>query len=177
MKIIHKLSTVLNIVFAIFIVFIVLIIANQRLTNNEKSLFGYRIFSVATGSMIPKYEINDIVIAKEHTPSDIKVGDDVVYLGNAGSFSGKIVTHRVINVDQKEGKYFFETQGIANSIPDPVIDEKQLYGVVIAKSVILTFIFAIVTKPIGFFLLIFIPIIIFVGLEIIDFLKERKRVA
>ena len=88
-----------NIIYVIIFIFILLILAVavlQRTTNNEVTLGGYRIFVVATGSMIPKYEVGDVLVSKEIPPEEIKVGDDVVYTGKEGSFKDKVVTHQVI---------------------------------------------------------------------------------
>lgn len=67
-------------IFTVLTIYIVVIIA-QRLSGNN-SIFGYRIFSVATGSMIPKYNINDVLAVKEVNIDELKVGDDITYLGN-----------------------------------------------------------------------------------------------
>ena len=56
-NIISRLLTVL-------IIIICLIIGVQKVTNNKESFFGYRIFRVQTGSMIPKYQIGDILVVK-----------------------------------------------------------------------------------------------------------------
>lgn len=165
--------TLFKITFFVLIILVVSIIIMQRFSNNEKSLFGVRIFSIITGSMEPVYKVSDIIIAKEKDYSKIAVGDDLVYLGDEGTFLDKIVTHRVIKVDQDGDKYIYTTKGVANTASDPLVSEEQVYGVVLAKSNILTFIFKLVTKPVGFFLLIFLPTIGFIGLEILDFLKHK----
>ena len=38
------------------------IIITQRITNNEKSVFGYRIFRIETGSMVPNYLVGDVIL-------------------------------------------------------------------------------------------------------------------
>ena len=52
----------------------------QRVTNNDFSIGGIRIFTIVTGSMEPKYKIGDVLIAKETEPSKIKIGDAISYL-------------------------------------------------------------------------------------------------
>ena len=71
--------------------------------------------------MEPEYAVGDILITREKDPSTIKVGDNIVYLGNTGDYNGKIITHNVIKIEQNEqGEYLFHTKGIANTIEDPL---------------------------------------------------------
>ena len=78
-------------------------------------------FTIVSGSMEPEYQINDVIIAQEKDPSEIKEGDDLVYLGREGDFKDRIVTHRVISIINENGNYQFETQGLANEYSDPII--------------------------------------------------------
>ena len=113
------------------IIFLAAIVIVQRVNNNDKGLLGFRIFNVATGSMEPEYAVGDVLIVREKDPSTIVVGDNIVYLGAVADYSGKIITHNVIEIEQNEnGEYLFHTKGIANTIEDPIVHEDQLYGVV-----------------------------------------------
>ena len=86
----------------IFIVLVgfVLSVCLQRFSNNKLSIFNYRMFTVISGSMEPKYKIGDVLIAKEIDPKTIKIGDIISYLGNTGSFKDKVVTHQVTKVEK-----------------------------------------------------------------------------
>ena len=86
----------------LIIIFIAIVIVTQRITNNQKAFLGFRVFSVATGSMEPEYAVGDILIAKEKEPSEIVVGDNIVYLGTVADYKGKIITHSVIEIEQNE---------------------------------------------------------------------------
>ena len=135
-------KTILNIFVAIFIILFLLVVALQRFSNNKISFLSFRMFTVVSGSMDPKYKIGDVLIAKEIDPSKIKIGDAISYLGKQGTLAGKVVTHEVINIEQDEdGKYIFHTQGIANDAPDPIVYESQVYGKIIYKCIILSFIY------------------------------------
>lgn len=160
------------------ILFILLIIGTiiiQRIFNNNISIFGYRIFTVATGSMEPEYKVLDILFVKETDITTLKVGDDIVYMGKIGNFDGKIITHRIINIEKEEDKLVFYTQGIANSVEDPKVYSDQIYGKVIYKGIILSFMNKIINNPIGFFVLIVIPISVLIFLEIVDRTKEKEK--
>ena len=127
-------------ILSLLIILVISIIFIQRISHNKLSLGGYGIYTIITESMVPKYNVYDMILAKEIDPKEIKKGDDVVYVGEKDDFAGKIVTHQVINIDQKNGKKFFHTKGIANDIEDPIISEDQVKGKVVMKSSILSFI-------------------------------------
>lgn len=161
---------------AIIFVSFIIVVCLQRFSNNRISFFDYRMFAVITESMKPKYIKGDVLISKKVDPKTIKEGDVVVYLGKEGSFKDKVVTHQVVWVDvDKEGKYVFRTKGIANPIEDPLVSEDQIYGKIIYKVFILSTIYRIIANPIGFYFLVFLPILYIISSEIIITLVEREK--
>lgn len=147
----------------------VLVVVLQRFSDNKLSFFNYRMFTVISESMTPKYKIGDILVSKETEPSKIKVGDVISYKGMSGSFKDKIITHQVTEINKNSsGKYVFHAKGLANIIEDPLVYEDQLYGVVVYKTKILSLIYKIISTPLGFFLFVFIPIVLTIGTEIIE---------
>lgn len=150
----------------------------QRFSNNKVSFFNYRMFTVATSRMEPRYVIGDVLFAKKVEPSEIKVGDAISYEGRVGSFKDKIITHEVVKiVKDNNGKYVFHAKGRANIVEDPIVYEDQLYGIVVYKSRILSFVYKIIKTTTGFFLFIIIPLVGIIGYELISTLlaKEDKR--
>lgn len=163
-KVLKVIGNVLYTLMFIFVVLMLLIVVMQRFSNNNITIGGFRMFSVATGSMVPKYDVGDILISKEITPEKIKVGDDLVYQGKKGSFAGKIVTHRVQSIEKLEdGNYKIITKGIANNAEDPAIDQTQVYGKVLSEIHVLSFLQKIVQNPYTFYIVIFIPVGILVA--------------
>lgn len=152
----------------IVLVLVLAVILIQRVTNNKLSLGGYRIYTVVTRSMEPKYKVGDILISKEKNPQDIEIGDNVVYLGKEADFKNKIVTHKVIkiNKDETTGKINFTTKGINNIVEDPEINEDQIYGVVTYKTVFLSYISRIMTSTVGCFI-IFTIVTLFVSIQVV----------
>ena len=78
-KILKIIGNIMYVIVFVLILLILIIALLQRTSNNEVTLGGYRIFVVATGSMVPKYNVGDVLISKEIPPEEIKVGDDIVY--------------------------------------------------------------------------------------------------
>lgn len=157
-----KVWKVLEKIIMVLIIFICAVIVTQRISNNEKSFFGFRIFRVQTGSMIPKYEIGAVILVKEKNIDKIKVGDDVTYWGTSGTMKGKLVTHQVINIEEVDGKKTFHTKGIANKLEDPVIYGDQINGVVLGELHLLTAITMALTNKYVFYFCGIIPLTIFV---------------
>lgn len=177
-KILKIIKKVLNIVIGIFIVLFLLVVCLQRFTDNNLSLFGFRMFTVLTGSMEPKYNVGDVLFSKSIDPNDIKVGDAISYLGETGDVKDKVVTHEVIEIETNEnGEKIFHTKGIANIIEDPIVHADQIYGKVIHKSTILSFISKTIRTPVGLIVLIIIPVFYIIGSEMLTGLlsHEEKR--
>ena len=136
MKIIWK---ILKGILTVFLVLMLILVIFQRVTNSKVALGNVYIFQVVTESMAPEYQVGDIIVTKKVDPSTIKVGDDVTYLGSKSPVKDIRITHRVIEQREKDGKYYFTTQGTANEAKDPEIDEDNLYGKVIYHTVIFSF--------------------------------------
>ena len=146
----------------IIIALVSIIIIVQKVTNNKQSFLGYRIFRVQTGSMIPKYQIGDVILVKEQDENKIKVGDDVTYLGKEGATKGILITHRVIDIEEIDGQKAFHTQGIANNIEDPIVYGQQINGVVQSKMYILTLICKMLNNKYIFYFCGILPLTIYV---------------
>lgn len=171
-------SNIIRTIAILFIIAFVIVVCLQRFSNNKISIFNYRMFTVISGSMKPKYNIGDVLISKEVNPSKVKVGDTISYLGKENDFSGKVITHQVIGIStDSNGKYLFRAQGLANLVEDPIVSEDQLYGVVIYRSFLLSLVYRIVATKIGFYLFIIIPLLYIIGSEIVHSLlnKEEER--
>ena len=170
---------ILKVLKAFFITSFVLFVSMiclQRFSNNRISMFNFRLFTVISGSMEPKYKIGDVLVAVETDPEEVKVGDVISYLGNKGSFADKVITHQVIKIEKgSNGKYYYHSKGLANAIEDPIVGEDQLYGVVKYKVKTLSLIYKVVGTPLGFFLFVVVPILYIIGSELVTSLMEKEE--
>lgn len=158
----------------LLIAFISLIIIVQKVTNNKESFFGYRIFRVQTGSMIPKYQIGDVILVKKQDVDKIKVGDDVTYLGESSSVKGILITHRVIDIQEVDGKKEFHTQGIANNLEDPVVYGNQINGVVQFKMPILTLLCKLLNNKYIFYFGAVLPLTLYIFFRVLKANYDKK---
>lgn len=155
-----KIKNIIQILLSLILIVLFVFAIVQKTSNNEKGIFGTKIFTVISWSMVPVYDVGDILIVKEVEPEEIKVDDDIVYKGEKGTLRNKTITHRVISIDkQEDGNYKIITKGVANRAQDPAINQTQIYGKVIGHISIISFILKIITN--GYFL-IFIPVIILI---------------
>ena len=167
---------IVNILLIIFVICFALVVCLQRFSNNEISFLNFRLFTVVSGSMAPEYEIGDVLLAQERDPKDIKVGDNISYLGEVGNFKGKVVTHQVVEIEEdKEGKLIFHTKGIANASEDPIVKANQIYGVIVHEAKLLSLIYGVVAKPTGMFIFVIIPVFYVIGSEFIYLLLEKDE--
>ena len=159
----------------IIVILIVSVIVVQRVSNNKVTLANYSIYTVVTESMLPKYKVGDMLLAKNVDTETLKVGDDVVYMGKEGSFNGKIVTHQIIDIDNSTGVKQFHTKGLNNIVEDPVVSSDQIYGKVVTKLNILSLLSRIVMNQYGFYFIIIVPAVILVFQVFIDVKNSRKK--
>ncbi len=98
----------------------------------NKSLFGYRYYTILTPSMEPAYNVGDMVFVKITNADNINVGDAITF--NPSQDSEAYLTHRVaekLTDYQGTGVTCFRTKGDANDSEDSfLIDEERVIGVV-----------------------------------------------
>lgn len=174
-NLISNIIQVIKVICAIFLIIMILLLSVQRFSDNEIAIGGFRVFSVATGSMVPKYKVGDLLIIKEVDTNELKEGDDVSYLGEVGTFKGKVVTHRIVRIEDKDGQRIFTTRGIANTEDDPQIRGDQIYGKVIYKFIVVSLLMKLMNNMVAFFFVIFIPTGILIFLQIKDHMNEKKE--
>lgn len=175
-KFIKILFKTIKIILTVFIVILASVIIVQRVSNNKLTIGGIQIFTIISESMVPKYQIGDMLIAQRVEASNLKVGDDLVYIGKVGDFKNKIVTHQIINIGTNEkGEYEFLTKGIANDAEDPLVNQSQIYGKVIYKSVILSWCSKLINNMYGFYFVIFVPMVILIFIEVLQEIELKQR--
>ena len=165
-KVLKIIGNVLYALLFVLVLLMLIIVILQRVTDNSIGLGKYKMFTVATGSMVPEYLVGDILISQQIDPESIKVGDDIVYKGKEGTFKNRVVTHRVISITNDNGTYRIITKGIANTGEDPEITSDQVYGKVIYKVKSLSYISKLISNIYIFYFFIFVPIAIIIFRQI-----------
>ena len=71
-------------------------------------LLGYRVFTVISGSMEPKYSVGDLIYVKQVDPDGIKKGDIITFVLNEQL---TVATHRVEAVDAENRCFYTKEKG------------------------------------------------------------------
>ena len=90
--------------------------------------FHYHAISIASGSMEPNIHKGDVVIIEkiDGNYSKLEVGQVIAY-----KYEDVVVVHRLINIIEERGTYYFYSKGDANEKEDNwVIEEDMIIGIV-----------------------------------------------
>lgn len=142
-----------------FVVVCVCIAFSQRVISKQKyvRLFGLSSFAVVSDSMHPQINRYDVIIVVKAAESDLSTGDVITFFDG----DGHVVTHRIAEISEIDGKTVYTTKGDANTTNDidPVPYEKVIgkYSFKIPDGV---HVFAAITSPWGIVLIIILFVII-----------------
>jgi len=131
------------------------------------------IYIVTSGSMEPSLNVGDIVYVRDCSASQVNVGDIINFHHEGEKYT---VTHRCIDIIEKDNKTFFKTKGDANEESDAtLVSETDLAGripctkifgnTVYAKVPRLGYLSYFVHTRSGFFLFVLIPGFTLIGIE------------
>lgn len=158
-KIVSIVFKILYDILIFFCVILIVVVVWQRITDSNKSIYGYRLFRIISGSMVPEYNIDEVVICKEIDTNTLKIGDIVVYRGRIGELNNKLVMHEIVDIRNQDNQLTFDVKGIQNDIGDPNVSPDQILGKVIFKSEILTYLYSLATSTYWSFIIIMILVI------------------
>ena len=117
----HRVLTVIGTVLCIILIPILVIncilIVKSFTTDKVPNVAGTLPLIVLTDSMYPVIESGDLIICHVEEPENIGVGDVIAFFDPAGNGSS-IVTHRVIEVTEKNGEPAWRTKGDNNNTED-----------------------------------------------------------
>lgn len=172
-----KLLNIIETILITIIVLVCLISILQSTLLQNKSIFGYRTYVIASNSMYPILKYGDVVLIKETDFTTLKKGDIITYYGKEKEVKDKIITHEIIDILTENNTTVLKTKGTANTGIDPYVYKDQVYGKCIYKFKIISILSKIIRDKIGFFICILIPFTILFILEFISATKEIKRKA
>lgn len=164
---------ILKTLITIFLIIVLVLVILQKVTKNKLTIGNIYIFQIASESMLPEYHIGDVIVIKKTEPSKIKVGDDVTYLSSLDKYTDITITHRIIDVREEDGKYYFTTKGLSNEISDPEIGADKVFGKVVYRTVLFSFVGRLMTNIVVYYIL-FVAVGVSFSYEVISsFLIKR----
>jgi len=97
--------------------------------NKTPSFMGIKTYVIVSGSMEPNFNIGDIVLTKEIDTSTLQEQDIISFRQGQS-----VITHRIIEILEEDGKTKYRTQGDNNNTPDLELTEGNLIeGKVVGK--------------------------------------------
>lgn len=131
----EKLSRGFNVFLSVFTALMVGFIAYIMVCSAKGkpvNVFGRSLLTVVTGSMEPSLHTGDYIYVKKVPADELEVGDVITFRSEESDVSGKLVTHRIIEITP-EGD--FVTKGDANTIADSKrIRQDQIIGKYTGKA-------------------------------------------
>jgi len=142
--------------------------------------FGCETHPVLSGSMEPALKVGGLIVTKPKKLENIKVGD---IIGFQTKPKTPIVTHRVIDIVEIDGKLHFQTKGDANEEPDPnlVSSKGEKMRKVVFHLPYLGFAAQFMKSKLTFLVLVGLPALILIGMFTKDLwqgikeVKEKRR--
>lgn len=169
----------LNLFSVLIIAFALIILLTVVMTRQGEApdILGYSFFRVMTGSMEPEIPVDSLIIVKKTDPSEIKANDVISYYSTDPELNGAVNTHRVVSVEKKDNEYQFTTKGDANALADdcPAIGQ-NLVGKVIFSSYTLGVAVNFLSSPVGFVLLIMLPLTLILITSLYRTVKSARKI-
>lgn len=135
------------------------------------SFWGWKPFIVLSGSMETQISPGDVVIVKETDAENLKKGDIIAFKDG-----DVVITHRIDEVVEKDGKKEYVTKGDNNTTKDVgYVLPEQVEGVFKLKIARLGNLAMFVQTPAGMIVCLSIPIIIIILLQSSDSRKEKEE--
>lgn len=123
-----KITRIIDIFLIILMYNVILVMISCMNKIDQFSLFGYEAYIVTTNSMNPTISSGDVVIVKKTEQDKIEVGDIITFSKN-----NEINTHRITNIEEKDGEKYYATKGDNNNVED---SEKVKFSEIRGKQVI-----------------------------------------
>ena len=162
---------VILILLPILLISIAILVDSYTHPDEVPSFFGWKPFIVLSGSMETQISAGDIVVVKEIDTNELKKGDIIAFKdGNI------VITHRIDEVTEIDGKTQYITKGDNNNTQDiGYVLPEQVEGVFKFKIARLGNIAMFIQTPLGMIVCLSIPIIIIILLQTADSKKEKEE--
>ncbi|MCP8615770.1 signal peptidase I SipW [Salirhabdus salicampi] len=168
-------SRTISTILALTLLFMIFVFISSKASDGEPKLFGYEFKTVLSGSMEPTFSTGSVIALKPvEDPSVLKTNDIVTFMQRDNSF----VTHRIIDVIDREGRLYFQTKGDNNAQPDMnLVPAINVTGVYTGFSIpILGYFIEFSRSNAGAALLLIIPGVLLVIYSVITLLKAFKEI-
>lgn len=168
---IEKIKKLLSIITIIILYNIILLCVSYVDNTRLPDVLGYKAYSITTDSMKPTLSKGDIIISRRQNEEVLKQGDIITY-----KQKGEIITHRIIQIDNVDGKNQYITKGDNNTLEDlEKVNYEQIEGVKVIKIPLLGNILSFLKEEIIVLIIILIILILYFGKITRNEKKEERR--
>lgn len=119
---------VIDVIIIILLYNIILVFISCLNKIDDFSLFGYKAYIITTDSMKPSINVEDVSIVMKTKEDKIETGDVITF-----KQGDKVITHRITNIEEQDGKKLYTTKGDNNNIED---NDKIEYSQIEGKNVL-----------------------------------------
>lgn len=163
----EKLKKILNIASTVIVIFVVIC----AIFLMGSRLLGFRVFTVVSGSMAPKYNTGDLIYVKEVEPESVEVGDVITFVVNEDLV---VATHRVVRIDGENRRFY--TKGDANDLEDtPPVHFNNLIGTPKFSIPLLGYVSSFVQNPPGMYIAVAVAVLLIAAVFLPDLFKKKEH--
>lgn len=151
---------------------VVSFIRSKKNNDTIPNIGPYKFMAVLSGSMSPTFNVYDMIVDKKISTESVKKGDVITFRQD----DKNIVTHRVIDIESKDGKVLLKTKGDANNVEDDAfVDSSKVEGIYLLRIPYGGLVVSKLRGPIGFVIVWILSI--YVILSEILFNKGKDKTA
>jgi len=148
------------------LIFLLIVISLIPLPGN------YKVLSVLSGSMEPAIKTGSIVFVKP--VGNYKVNDVITFPGSGTD--AQPITHRIVEAKEAEGTILYKVKGDANDAADwQAVPREEVTGKVFFSIPYFGYLLSFAKQPIGFILLIWVPVIMIIWEQIGKIRREISK--
>ena len=182
-KALHILGTVLVSLLVVVAVFMMLftIISVNTFDRNDRRLFGYQVYIVASDSMAATdFNAGDLIFVKEVDPTTLQEGDVITFVSQNADSYNQPVTHKIRRLTtDANGNPGFVTYGTTTGVDDEtVVTYPYVLGRYTFRIQRLGDFFHFLKQPQGYIVCIFVPFVLLIlhqGIKSIRLFRRYKR--
>jgi len=149
------------------------IVIYTTISEDSKSIFGYRIFIIKTGSMQSTINVGDLILTRNPNKNKLNIGDVITFISPDPQIWGMINTHRINDIKDE----YYYTKGDASDFIDQIpVKYDDILGEVIFKSTLGGKIVLWASKPLNMLLFILLPVVLLLYFETESGKKKLRHI-
>ena len=168
-------SWVMLVILVLIAVFLLYYFISTKVYASKGESFkpAVSLYTIVTQSMEPNINPYDVIIdATVKNPENIKIGDVITFISTASISRGMTITHRVYDIKEENGEYYYYTKGDNNISPDLVpASYSNVLGKVLIRIPQLGRLRAFLSTKAGWLIVVIIPALFVIISDIVKMFR------